>query len=88
MSTTQMAPTSSARNDYLDQVVRQQKQVEYDLRARKCAAPMLSNPGASRSAAPEDDGTRVFEPVAGLNRNETPRPRWTGSSWPRRVWTT
>jgi regulator of protease activity HflC (stomatin/prohibitin superfamily) len=60
-----MAPTSSARNDYLDQVVRQQKQVEYDLRARKCAAPMLSNPGASRSAAPEDDGTRVFEPVAG-----------------------
>jgi regulator of protease activity HflC (stomatin/prohibitin superfamily) len=64
VSTTQIAPNSPARNDYLDQVVRQQKQVEYDLRARKCAVPLLSNSGA-RSAAPEDDGTRVFEPVAG-----------------------
>ena len=48
MSTTQTAPASSMRNDYLDQVVRQKAQLENDLRARRGAyskspAPMLAN---------------------------------------------
>src|ERR1043166_3889891 len=50
------------RNDYLDQVVKQKAQLEYDLRARragcKSPVPMLAN--AAGSVAPHDDGTDVF----------------------------
>ncbi|HXX93842.1 MAG TPA: SPFH domain-containing protein [Planctomycetota bacterium] len=65
VTTTQApAPQSSLRNDYLDQVVRQQKQVEYDLKARraasKCAAPMLENAPAAGRARDLDD-TRFFD---------------------------
>jgi flotillin len=60
------APNSSLRNDYLDQVVRQQKQVEYDLKARrgasKSAAPMLENAPAAGDDRPHGlDDTRFFE---------------------------
>ncbi len=58
MSTTQVAE-SSMRNDYLEQVVRQKAQLEYDLKARRSApaakTPMLANAAASGAGADFDD---------------------------------
>lgn len=43
MSMTQ-APESSMRNTYLEQVVQQKAQLEYDLKARRGKMPMIANP--------------------------------------------
>src|SRR5579872_1635943 len=47
------AADSSMRNTYLEQVVKQKDQLEYDLKARRAKTPMIANPmpaGAASSA--------------------------------------
>jgi hypothetical protein len=48
--------TDSLRNDYLEQVVRQKDQLEYDLKARRAKAPMIANAAPAGAA----QGTDVF----------------------------
>jgi hypothetical protein len=56
MSTSQAAE-SSMRNTYLEQVVQQKAQLEYDLKARRAKTPMLANAApATGAACPADEG--------------------------------
>jgi regulator of protease activity HflC (stomatin/prohibitin superfamily) len=52
--------TDSVKNDYLEQVVRQKNQLEYDLKARRANAPMLYNaaPAGAAQAVQFDDIAR------------------------------
>src|SRR5689334_13743122 len=50
------AVDSSVRNEYLEQVVRQKDQLEYDLKARRAKTPMLANAAPAGQA----QGTDVF----------------------------
>jgi flotillin len=52
--------TDSVKNDYLEQVVRQKNQLEYDLKARRVNAPMLCNtaPAGAAQAVQFDDVAR------------------------------
>ena len=68
MSTTQIAE-ASMRNDYLEQVVRQKAQLEYDLKARRSPAktPMIANLAAPAEPAGlrDDDSRAGFVPSGG-----------------------
>jgi flotillin len=51
-----ISPTTDSvimKNDYLEQVVRQKAQLEYDLKARRTKTPMLSNPAPASVAGDE-----------------------------------
>jgi flotillin len=49
------AVDSSVRNEYLEQVVRQKDQLEYDLKARRAKTPMLANAAPAGAAGFADD---------------------------------
>jgi len=55
-----MSPTaeSSVRNTYLEQVVQQKAQLEYDLKARRAKTPMIANAGPAGAAT--SSGTDVL----------------------------
>ncbi len=48
------AVNSSPRNEYLEQVVRQKDQLEYDLKARRAKAPMIANAAPAGAAQGTD----------------------------------
>ncbi|HVE41732.1 MAG TPA: SPFH domain-containing protein, partial [Planctomycetota bacterium] len=53
------AVDSSVRNEYLEQVVRQKDQLEYDLKARRAKTPMIANAAAPAGQAQGSDVFRV-----------------------------
>jgi hypothetical protein len=59
------AANSSTRNEYLEQVVRQKDQLEYDLKARHAKTPMIADAAPAGAAQGTDEIRMEFDDRAG-----------------------